>query len=156
MLTEFADAVVDRFMDPSLHHQLASILMNCTSKVKARVIPSILDARSAGTHPVKLYFALAAFFALYRNSDGTSPVTVTRAEGKTGQFQDDEYAVKAMAKAWSLYKDTEESALDTVKAVLSDSELWGEDLSSKLDIRKIAKLIHKVVTQGIKATMSEC
>ena len=83
MLTEFADAVVDRFMDPSLHHQLASILMNCASKVKARVLPSILDARANGTHPKKLYFALAAFFALYKNSDGTSPVQVTRADGKT-------------------------------------------------------------------------
>ncbi len=154
MLTEFADAVVDRFMDPSLHHQLASILMNCTSKVKARVIPSILDARAKNTHPQKLYFALAAFFALYRNSDGTSPVQVTRAEGKSGQFQDDEYAVKVMAKAWSQYKNSEDSALQTVKTILQDSKLWGEDLCSKLDVAQIAKLTHSVVTQGIRKTMT--
>ena len=156
MLTEFAYAVVDRFMDPSLHHQLSSILMNCTSKVKARVIPSILDARAAGTHPSKLYFSLAAFFALYKNSDGTSPVTVSRADGKSGQFQDDEYAVKVMAKAWSLYKNSQSSAEDTVSCILSDSKLWGEDLSVKLDVKKIAELTHMVVTQGIKKTMSEC
>ena len=156
MLTEFADAVVDRFMDPSLHHQLASILMNCTSKVKARVLPSILDARANNTHPVKLYFALAAFFALYKNSDGTSPVQVTRADGKTGQFQDDEYAVKAMAKAWSLYKNSEDSAVNTVRAILSDAKLWGEDLCGKLDVDLIAKLTHSVVTNGVKSTMEQC
>ncbi len=154
MLTEFADAVVDRFMDPSLHHQLASILMNCTSKVKARVVPSILDACAKNTKPVKLYFALAAFFALYKNSDGTSPVQVTREGGKSGQFQDDEYAVKAIAKAWSLYKNTEASAADTVKAILADTKLWGEDLAAKLDVAEVAKLTHSVVTRGVTATMS--
>ncbi|MCR5537127.1 MAG: tagaturonate reductase [Succinivibrio sp.] len=156
MLTEFADAVVDRFMDPSLHHQLASILMNCTSKIKARVLPSILDARAKGVLPKKLCFALAAYFALYKNAGGVSPVKVQRADGKSGEFQDDQYAVEALSKAWSFYQKSESSAQSTVKAILSDTKLWGRDLSSDVDLMTmVAKLTHAVITDGILPTMRD-
>ncbi len=156
MLKEFADAVVNRFKEPSMHHQLASILMNCTSKIKARVIPSILDARSQGQLPVKLCFALAAFFALYKNCEGTVPVHVERAGGKTGEFVDDEYAVKAISNAWTFYKKSESSAQLTVKAILSDVKLWGRDLSADVDLTALtAKLTHAVITDGVQATMKD-
>ncbi len=156
MLTEFADAVVARFCDPSMHHQLASILMNCTSKMKARVIPSILDARSQGRLPKKLCFALAAFFALYKNADGKLPVQVQRAEGKSGSFNDDEYAVKVISEAWKRYQKSEQSAMLVVKAILSDTKLWDRDLSSDLDLTALtAKLTHAVITDGIRATMKD-
>ena len=41
MLIDFANAVIERFQNPFIKHQLASILLNCTSKFKARVLPSI-------------------------------------------------------------------------------------------------------------------
>lgn len=154
MLKSFADDVMDRFKDPSMHHQLASILMNCTSKVKARVVPSILDARAKGVLPKKLCFALAAYIALYKNANGQLPVKVQRAEGKTGEFNDDAYAVEVLSKAWSLYQKTEASALFTVKAVLSDTKLWGCDLSSDVDLTSCtAKLTHAVITDGVLPTM---
>ena len=61
-----------------------------------------------------------------------------------------------MAKAWALYKNSEESAEDTVKAILSDVKLWGEDLCGKVDVAQIAHLTHSVVTNGVKSTMSKC
>lgn len=156
MLTEFADAVVNRFMDPSMHHQLSSILMNCTSKVKARVVPSILDARKKGFMPKKLCFALAAYFALYKNSDGKLPVKVQRADGKSGEFNDDAYAVEALSKAWSFYKKSESTAQLTVKSILSDVKLWDRDLSADVDLTSmIAKLTHAVITDGIIPTMQD-
>ena len=129
MLTEFADDVMNRFKDPSMHHQLASILMNSTSKLNARVIPSILDARAKGVLPKKLCFAVAAYIALYHDAEGV-PVKVNRAGGKTGEFIDDAYAVEVLKKAWSVYQKNEASALFTVKTVLSDTKLWGINLSN--------------------------
>ncbi len=156
MLKEFADAVVDRFMDPSLHHQLASILMNCTSKIAARVLPSIFDARSQGILPKKLCFAVAAYIALYKNCNGTSPVKVERALGKSGEFQDDEYAVQTLSNAWTYYKGTEASAQMTVKAILSDTKLWGRDLSADVDLTVlVAKLTHAIISDGVVATMRD-
>ena len=88
MLTSFADDVVNRFSDPSMHHQLSAILMNSTSKVKARILPTILDARAKGWLPKKLCFALAAYIALYKVATGV-PVQVAREQGKSGEFVDD-------------------------------------------------------------------
>lgn len=153
MLRSFADDVMDRFKDPSMHHQLASILMNCTSKVKARVVPSILDARAKGVLPRRLCFALAAYIALYRNADGL-PVKVERAGGKSGEFNDDAYAVEVLQKAWALYQKTEASALSTVTAVLSDTKLWGTNLAADVDLTACtAKLTHAVISDGVLATM---
>ena len=154
MLTSFANDVVNRFLDPSMHHQLASILMNCTSKMKSRVLPTILDARSKGKLPVKLCFAFAAYIALYKNANNTVPVVVNRAEGKSGEFVDDAYAVEALSRAWAVYNKTEATALLTVKSVLSDTKLWGRDLSSDFDLTAlIAKLTHAVISDGVEATM---
>lgn len=155
MLISFANDVVDRFSDPSMHHQLASILMNSTSKVKARILPTILDARAKGVLPKKLCFALAAYIALYKNASGV-PVQVQRAGGKSGEFVDDAYAVEVLTKAWSLYQKTEASALFTVKAVLSDVKLWGCDLSSDVDLTSlVARLTHAVISDGVAATMKD-
>ncbi len=156
MLSEFADAVMDRFSDPSMHHQLASILMNCTSKMNARVIPSLLDARAKGILPKKLCFAVAAYIALYRNADGNVPVKVERSGGKSGEFNDDAYAVQALSKAWSFYQKTEASALLTVKSVLSDVKLWGRDLSADVDVTAFtAKLVHAIISDGVLTTMRD-
>ena len=153
MLTSFADDVMNRFKDPSMHHQLSSILMNSTSKVKARILPTILDARAKGILPVKLCFSLAAYIALYHDAQGV-PVEVKRAGGKSGSFQDDEYAVKVLKEAWSRYQKTEASALFTVKAVLSDTKLWGSDLPSDVDLTAtVAKLTHAIISDGAQETM---
>ena len=155
MLTEFADAVMDRFSDPSMHHQLASILMNSTSKVRARILPTILDARARGILPVKLCFAMAAYIALYRNAAGV-PVEVTREGGKSGSFVDDEYAVGVLSRAWSLYQKNETTARLTVEAVLSDTKLWGTSLASDVDFAAmVAKLTHAIITDGVTATMRD-
>lgn len=156
MLREFADAVVERFMDPSMHHQLASILMNCASKMRARVIPSLLDARSQGMLPRKLCFAVAAFICLYRKADSRVPVQVPREGGREGSFMDDEHAVKVLSEAWSHYQGTEASAQLVVKGALSAQELWGRDLSSDLDVASLcAKLLHAIVSDGVLATMRD-
>ncbi len=154
MLTSFADDVVNRFLDPTMHHQLASILMNCTSKVKARILPTILDARSQGILPTKLCFAFAAYIALYKDANSTLPVAVKREGGKCGEFNDDKYAVESLSKAWSYYKKSETTALMVVKAVLSDENIWGRNLSSDVDLTAlIAKLLHAIISDGVKATM---
>lgn len=43
MLEDFAAAVIERFQNPFIKHQLLSILLNCTSKFKVRVLPSLLE-----------------------------------------------------------------------------------------------------------------
>ncbi len=154
MLTEFADAVVNRFMDPSMHHMLASILMNSTSKVKARVVPSIVDALAKGVVPSRLCFALAAYLCLYQHAGNQVPVKVQRADGKSGEFVDDAYAVSALTKAWELYQGDAESAAALVKAVFGDKKLFDEGLEQNADlVAKVAAYTDAIVKNGAKAAL---
>lgn len=153
MLTKYAQDVVTRFKDKTVNHKLISILMNCTSKIKARVLPSILDSRAQGILPKKLCFALAAYMELYKNANAV-PVKVIRENGECGEFRDDQEAIELLHQAWRLYKDTEESATTVVKSVLSQTKLWDQDLSTDSELVKLtAKLLYAINTNGIKATM---
>ncbi len=155
MLIEYADKVVERFCDSTMHHQLTSILMNCTSKINARVIPTILDARAKGVLPMKLCFALAAYIALYKNATEV-PVKVVLSNGKTKEFYDDAYAVDVITNAWSHYRKNEASAVFTVQAVLSDSKLWGCNLASDIDLVVMtSRLLHAIISDGATATMRD-
>ena len=103
--------------------------------------------------PKKLCFAVAAYIALYHDAEGV-PVKVKRAGGKTGEFIDDAYAVEVLKKAWSVYQKNEASALFTVKTVLSDTKLWGINLSADVDLTAtIAKYTHAIITDGVVTTM---
>jgi tagaturonate reductase len=63
----FADAVLDRFSNPFLHHRLLAIALNSVSKFKVRVLPSILEHwEKHQTLPKALTFSLAALIAFYR------------------------------------------------------------------------------------------
>lgn len=153
MLVDFANDVVDRFSDPNMHHKLASILMNSTSKVKSRILPTIMDSRAKGILPKRLCFALAAYICLYRDNDGTVPVKVKHGDG-FGEFAEDAYAAEAMHKAWSVYQKTEASALFTVKSILSDTKLWDCNLSSDVDLTAlVARLLHAICSDGIEDTV---
>lgn len=154
MLLEYAKDVIDRFSDSSMHHQLISILMNSTAKVKARILPTVLDSRAKGVLPKRMCFALAAYICLYRDTDGTVPVKVKHGDKGVGEFMDDAYAVEVMHKAWSLYNKTEASALTVVNAVLSDVKLWDCNLASDIDLTAlVARLVHAICSDGVEDTV---
>lgn len=68
-LETYAAAVLERFANPYIRHELISISLNSVSKFKARVLPSLTAAwrRAPGSAPV-LAFSLAALAAFYRGS----------------------------------------------------------------------------------------
>lgn len=96
----FADAVMERFENPYIRHQLSSIVLNCVSKFAVRVLPTILEYRSqAGGYPKGLVFSLAALLVFYR--DG-APNDLPQVQTQMQQPAD---------------------------TVLSNISLWGQDLT---------------------------
>lgn len=155
MLRQFATEVLQRFGDPAQHHRLEGILMNGASKVRARLVPTLTAARARGIMPRRLCFSLAAFLALYKSGDGTTPVRVVREDGRQGAFRDEPRAAEILHRAWDYYHKNEASAVMTVKAALSAAELWGRDLSADVDLTAcVAKLTHAVITDGVAATLA--
>ena len=101
----FGNAVLERFANPFVKHQLLSIALNSVSKFKARVLPTILEYRGEfGKLPKLLTMSLAALIAFYR----------------TNESNDSPEIMEFMKTA-------------SVCDILKRKDYWGEDLSFMLD-----------------------
>lgn len=66
----FGKAVLERFSNPFIKHQLLSIALNSVSKFAVRVLPTILEYKEQfGSYPPALTFSLAALIAFYRTEN---------------------------------------------------------------------------------------
>ena len=124
----YADAVVERFLNPYIKHELISIMLNCVSKWKVRVLPSLLDGLAkTGTLPPVLTFSLASLIRFY---DG-EPVSETELRGHRNgapyPILDDAPVLRFFHDQWTAYR-ADHDADRLVRAVLSNTNLWGTDL----------------------------
>ena len=98
---EYASQVMTRFANPYIKHMCQSIALNSVSKFKVRVLPSILEyEKKYGYAPKTLLFSLAKLIEFY----------------KKGTPNDNP-------------QETEKMKNGTVKEILSDASLWGQDIS---------------------------
>ncbi|VGO20467.1 tagaturonate reductase [Pontiella sulfatireligans] len=110
----FAAAVVERFLNPFIRHELLSISLNSVSKWKVRVLPSVKRYIDAfGKPPALLSFSLAALIAFYKGGlrEGYAP-------------NDDPDVLEFFSKVWK-----SDDATTVVHGVLSHEGFWGEDLT---------------------------
>ena len=97
----YANSVMERFANPYIKHMCQSIALNSVSKFKVRVLPSILEyERKFGVAPKQLLFSFAKLIEFY----------------KKGTPNDSEEATIKLQKG-------------TVREILADVSLWGEDLT---------------------------
>ncbi len=100
-LVNYAKSVIERFENPYIKHYLSSIALNSVSKFKVRVLPSILEyIKRYEKMPETLLFSFAKLIEFYR----------------TDMTNDAPEVCEFMKNA-------------SVAEILSNKELWGEDLS---------------------------
>lgn len=114
-LEKFADAVMERFQNPSIRHELMSIALNSVSKYQVRVLPSVLEyVNRTGKPPKRLLYSLAALIRFYKGEWQGEPIALKDAQSILDFFK----------KVW-----TNNDAATIVKEVLSNQSLWGMDLT---------------------------
>jgi len=156
MLKTFAAEVIERFRNPYIKHYLLSILLNSSSKFKARVLPSITEYyRLNGTLPAKLTFSLAALISVYK--DGKIDGTGMKASRVKGEFvmKDDLWALEFFQQTWAGFDGSREAAQKVASAVLKNSKLWGQDLSlitGLVDL--VAEYLYDIASRGIKENVA--
>ena len=97
----YANDVMTRFANPYIKHMCQSIALNSVSKFKVRVLPSILEyEKKFGYAPKTLLFSFAKLIEFY----------------KKGTPNDSEEATSKLKNF-------------TVREILADVSLWGEDLT---------------------------
>lgn len=121
----FGAAVLERFSNPFVKHQLLSIALNSVSKFKARVLPTILEYREKyGRLPKCLTMSLAALIAFYR----------------TDEANDGEEIMAFMKSA-------------SAEEILKKTEYWGEDLSFMLP--EVSAALELIENGGMSAFYAE-
>ena len=127
-LQAFAEAVQDRFNNPFVNHELMSISLNSTSKWRARNMPTLLDYLNVnGKLPACLTASLAAYIAFYSNDAQAltdKGLICRRPKGNEYTVSDDRWVLEFY---WA-HKD--DSAEDLVHAVLTNTDMWGQDLTA--------------------------
>ena len=114
-LKNFADEVFDRFRNPFIKHQLASIALNSISKFKVRVLPSLLAYQDKYQKlPVRLTFALACLLRFYKGEW----------QGEALPVKDDQAIINEIRKSWE-----KNSYKEVAAEILGNQSFWGEDLT---------------------------
>jgi tagaturonate reductase len=119
---EFAHDVLARFANPFLEHQLWDITLQGTTKMRVRVVPSILDfARASGEAPQALALGFAGYLAFQRGEMHER----RRAAGDTVPTDEAVAPIRTRGRALG---DGTNAIPALVDAVCGDAELWGTDL----------------------------
>ena len=114
-LKQFADDTIERFLNPYIRHELISIALNSISKFKYRVVPTILEYhKRTGQLPKHILFSLSALIVFYKGEWKGLPI----------KLQDTPDVLEFFKQTWN-----GRNAQDAVETVLSNTTLWGTDLT---------------------------
>lgn len=141
-LKSFAGDVFDRFRNPFIKHQLASIALNSVSKFKVRVLPSLLSYQEkTGELPVHLTYAFACLIRFYKGEWNGDRLPV----------QDDEKIIKDLKRTWEANSYKEIAGM-----VLSNTDFWDRDLREVPELEEqIAKALELIENKGIEEGLGE-
>ena len=154
-LRKFAEAVQDRFNNPFIDHELLSISLNSTSKWKTRNMPSLLEyVENKKNLPSCLVMSLAAYIAFYSNDIqclNDSGLVCKRSLGNEYTVKDDR---RVLEFYYSHKEDTEENLTE---AVLSNIEMWGQDLTGISGLKEqVVRDLKVIRTEGAKEAYAKC
>lgn len=145
-LVSFAQAVLSRFRNPFIQHQLLSIALNGMTKFRTRILPQLVSYQKAqGELPARLTFALAALIAFYRGERN----------GESYPLQDDEKWITRFKSLWSGVNNGEVALGTLVNDVLGDKEHWEQDLLQVPGLAKqVEQQLQAIIDKGMRAAVS--
>ena len=146
---EFAREVLERFANPYIRHALIDITLYGTTKMRVRVVPSIVDCyRRTGRVPSSLAFGFAAYIAFMRGD--------LQAERRTmGLIVPEDGEGDRVRDAWlGVDRRDDASLAGLARLVCGDEKLWGADMASLTGFADlVADHLVRIVRQGIHSAL---
>jgi tagaturonate reductase len=145
----FASDVLQRFDNAYIDHALIDITLHGTTKMRVRVVPSILAfASRAGRPPAALAFGFAAFLAFMRGDLAAE----RRAAGLAVPPDAEGERVRAVWQ--SLTPRTEDEFAELVRRVCADDSLWGTDLTAIAGfVELVAEHLMRICANGVPSAL---
>ena len=137
----FASAVMERFMNPFIRHELMSIALNSTTKFRTRLLPTYNDYRAKfGKSPKHILFSFASLVVFFRGKRGSEDI----------ELKDDAAYLEFWKEVWQLSDYTE-----IAKKALSASDIWEQDLDEDDNLSVVAGYIKNIVENGEAAALKD-
>jgi tagaturonate reductase len=145
--TDFAREVMDRFANPYLQHALWDITLQGTTKLRVRLVPTIVAyARRTGQAPRALALGFAGFLAFQRGE--------LHAERRSAGAPVPPDAAGDVVRAhWD--SATSIDLTEFVRGVSAERELWGTDLSAVPGfVEIVTDHLARIRREGVVAAVS--
>ena len=154
-LEDFARAVQDRFNNPFVNHELMSISLNSTSKWRARNMPTFLDyVKEKGELPPCLTTSFAAYVAFYSNDIqelNDKGLVCRRPKGNEYTVSDDRWVLEFY------YAHRNDSPEELIHVVMTNKEMWGQDLTEVPGFEQEAvRILKQIREEGALAAYRAC
>lgn len=156
-LDMFASAVLERFANPFIAHELLSISLNSVSKYTARNLPILEKYVSVKNEvPKRLAFGISALIAFYRGSEIKNGALIGTRDGVEYPIKDNQDILEAFVEIWKLYDGTEAGAAAVADAVLAKEVWWGgKDLRTVPGLAKVVSAqLYTILSKGAAAAFA--
>lgn len=144
----FANAVKDRFANPSIEHFWTSIAFQYSMKMKIRILPLLLNYYKIFNQvPAHIAFGFAAYLAFSRVRREENGLYFGLNSGASYRLNDD--------SAPYLFEKYNQHQNNFVEEVLADKNFWGTDLSQLKGFISTVKEQYQAITEeGAEAVLS--
>lgn len=141
-LKQFADEILERFLNPYIKHYLKDISLNSISKWVTRDWPSLKDDFTrTGKLPQRLTFSLATLLTLYSSDNKVA-----------FQANDTPAYLTAMQNVWASSEPLEEK----VSQILSNQKIWGNEVAELKELHTaVATFVKQILSIGIEASLKQ-
>ncbi|MFA9377937.1 MAG: tagaturonate reductase [Lachnotalea sp.] len=152
----FTDAVIERFQNPFVKHQLLDISLNSVSKWEARCLPSFLEyVNKFKKLPKYLTFSIAALMSFYSTQEegeaNGGACLVGDRSGEKYNIRDDKFVLE-------FFKNNSGKApKEFAEAYLSNTKFFGGEDLSKIDglVDTIAAYLTDISARGMRAVVED-
>ena len=147
----FGNQVLDRFRNPSIRHLLLDITVQYTAKMKMRNIPTLIEHYKHHQEAPELFsLGFAAYLVFMRAVEKQGDLYYGLREGKQYQIRCDSAAY--FFDQWAKFGDDTDGL---VKSVLSDTGLWGHDLTALPGFEAaVSRNVAAISAQGVAALLA--
>jgi tagaturonate reductase len=149
--TAFANEVLDRFRNPFIVHPLINITLQYTSKMKMRNVQTLLNYYRKFNHAPKHFTLGFAAYLLFMKGEKEENGKYYGLRNETHYHINDDFA-SYFFSAWQKADIQSQASMhEFVRTVLSDTGIWGTDLSTLPDFGKtVADILFELIQEGVK------
>ncbi|HUX98881.1 MAG TPA: tagaturonate reductase [Candidatus Deferrimicrobium sp.] len=157
-LISYKNTIIERFRNPFLEHNLLTISLYSISKMKLRVLPSILEYyQKFNSYPPLLLFAFAAFMVFMRIDEHTDQGWFGLRKSERYEYQDDFNGLETFNNAWKSIDPLKKGEIDKLATLLcQNTTLWDIDLTKLSQfVSVISSYIYDIIRNGMIATLKQ-